>query len=389
MRILLICGSSYGIGTFVRVREFAKWLNEFGHDVTLMYQGDLRFKPARNRRDGVLEIGVPSFMSRLDLDTMASPIGSIWVLNYIRKHPVDVIHGFEHYRNVHVAGRYSARRWGSVYISDWADWFSIAHRRRLFRVPGYQALMAKREERVKQEADGVTVISHVLKKRALDLGCSEENVLYLPGGAPVDRITPVDRGVCRTVLNLPQDVNVFGYLGSFLSEELIPYLLAFKEISEESDCRFLIVGKTNPVLQRFVEEHGLSELVLITGYIPDEELNHYLGACDVLMLPLSDTAYNRSRWPNKIGDYMAAGRPVICSNIGEMQEVMRTYKIGFAIEEGVTNIVNALEYYTTHLIERDEHGATAREVAEHEFSWESLTRRLESFYLEVASRNIH
>ncbi|BFM16507.1 hypothetical protein R50073_26900 [Maricurvus nonylphenolicus] len=385
MKILLLCGSSYGIGTFVRARELARWLVEFGHEVVLGYKGNRKFRAEIYERDGVKEIGIPSFLNRIDLDTMASPIGHYWIKRYIKKNRFDVVHGFEHYSIVHSAGIYAVKRWNSLYISDWADWFSSADERTLFKVPGYRTYMSKKEESVKKNAHGVTVISRELEKRAAALH-KADRVMYLPGGAPVDRLQPMNKSDCRNKIAISQSEMVYGYLGSFLADELIPFLNAFKEISNEIEARFIVVGKICEALKDYAIAEGIEDRVIFTGYVSDEEVNQYLCACDAFVLPLRDTDYNRSRWPNKIGDYMASGRPVICSNVGEMKQVLMSAEIGIGVGDCISEMYKAMNIYVLDEKKKETEGKNARKLAEESFAWELLTRRLENFYYDLLEK---
>ena len=64
--------------------------------------------------------------------------------------------------------------------------------------------------------------------------------------------------------------------------------------------------------------------MIVPGRVSDEDLPRYLAACDVLALPLEDNLTNRGRWPHKLGDMIAAQRPVIVSRGGEFPELLES-----------------------------------------------------------------
>lgn len=381
MRITLMCGSRRGLGTYVRAKELSYWLARFGHDVTLFCSGRKSFSAEQVVVDGVKEIGLPCFLNRLDLDEMASPLAKRWVDAYFRDNQCDIFHGFEHYAVVRYAAKAAVSRWGALYVSDWADWFSSAEDRRLFALPGYRNYMSRREEAAKLDAGGVTAISRCLVQRSLNLGIPEEKILYLPGGAPADRILPMPIESCRSKVDLDSKAFVFGYLGSFLVEELIPYLQATADLSRTHRVRFLIIGAESAAIRVFVERHRLQDVISMAGYVENDRLGTYLGACNVLVIPMKNNRYNECRWPNKIGDYLAAGRPVLSDCVGEMKAVLASAPIGRLVAGGVDEVRKGmLAFLNASEHDSNEMGKCSRRLAESEYSWERLTRRLEGFY---------
>jgi glycosyltransferase involved in cell wall biosynthesis len=381
MKIFLICGNKYGVGTFVRAREFARSFNRMGHQVVLGYLGDAPFRVACQIDNGVLEIGLPNFLNRYNLDHMASPIGSIAVNGILSEMRFDVVHGFEHFSVIHKAGLLSKKLYGSIYVTDWADWHSIANNRKFFKIPGGKAYLRWLEEKPKNMADGITAISSLLVNKSLELGKSRDSVLYLPGGAPVDRIKPMDKTSCRKELGLPIGNGIFGYVGSFLMNELIPFISAFSRIERQDMPLMVVIGKISAELMAYVKNKGLEERVLLKGFVHEDKLSSYLSACDALLLPMDNNIYNRSRWPNKIGDYMAAGRPVIASSVGEIPAVFARGDIGIMINSTEKEICQAMEKIIDNYDGiQQKFGVNGRKIAEQELSWDIHARKLESFY---------
>ena len=50
------------------------------------------------------------------------------------------------------------------------------------------------------------------------------------------------------------------------------------------------------------------------GFFSYEIYAKLLPSVDVLLFSFSDKPLNKGRWPNKIGDYMASGRPTILNS---------------------------------------------------------------------------
>src|SRR3546814_16857697 len=62
---------------------------------------------------------------------------------------------------------------------------------------------------------------------------------------------------------------------------------------------------------------------LTPGRVSDEELPLYIGAADVLALPLEDDIVNRGRWPHKLGDMLEIGRAHVCTPVTNAHLVCR------------------------------------------------------------------
>jgi len=105
-----------------------------------------------------------------------------------------------------------------------------------------------------------------------------------------------------------------------------------------------------------------------------------LGASDILLLPMRDSPFDRARPPAiRLGDYLAAGRPVIATALPENEKVVG--KCGFLAKPGdpedfANKILEALR--NPDLCR--EMGERARELAEREYSWQILAKQLEKLY---------
>ena len=68
------------------------------------------------------------------------------------------------------------------------------------------------------------------------------------------------------------------------------------------------------------------------GRVSDADLPIYLAAADVLALPLDDNLVNRGRWPHKLGDMLAAERPVVVGAGGEFPALIEARRAGVIAE---------------------------------------------------------
>jgi len=129
----------------------------------------------------------------------------------------------------------------------------------------------------------------------------------------------------------------------------------------------------------------VQDRVLSMGELSYEDLQDYVAACDVMWLPIRNTIANRGRWPSKIGDYLAAGRPVSACAVGDLINLFSRDSIGVLSRDDPRDFAEA----TLSLLARpdlDELGHNARRVAERDLAWDILTDKLEKFYLSVMNQ---
>ena len=88
-------------------------------------------------------------------------------------------------------------------------------------------------------------------------------------------------------------------------------------------CRVAVTGAVpgDPAaewLRAEVRRAGLGTLVDLVGYLSRPELLDLYARSHALLIPLFDDQQSRARFPTKIGEYLAAARPVVTNSVGEI-----------------------------------------------------------------------
>ena len=107
-----------------------------------------------------------------------------------------------------------------------------------------------------------------------------------------------------------------------------------------------------------------------------------MAAADVALVPYFDTDFNRARWPIKLGEYMAAGRPVVACDVGELGRVVAEHEIGLLAQPDMSGFADAVLALLRDPGRSAAIGARARQVAEDHYDWRVLAERLEAFLEE-------
>ena len=138
----------------------------------------------------------------------------------------------------------------------------------------------------------------------------------------------------------------------------------------------MVIGKHNPQVLDLAGAYGIADRLWQTGFIPDDQVGGYLACADVMRLPMEDRAANRGRLPNKLLDYLAAGRPVVASPVGDIKTIMETHRVGLLADPpGFAAVFQTL--FTDDAL-RYELSDTARRVAEAAFGRPALIDQLEA-----------
>jgi glycosyltransferase involved in cell wall biosynthesis len=223
----------------------------------------------------------------------------------------------------------------------------------------------------------VVTISTVLRQRAIDLGCPPARVLYLPTGAAADRIKPWPVAEARSKLGWPSDRPLVGFIGVGQGE-METLMGALQGLP---DVWLMIIGPQTPRVLDTARSFGVADRVWQTGFVPDDQVGLYLACADVMALPLGDTAANRGRLPNKLLDYLSAGRPVVAGPVGDVKEIVEHQGMGLLAQ--ADDFGAALGRLLGDPALCVTMGRRARLTAETEFNWPRLIDRLEDFYVQL------
>jgi len=369
-----------GAGSFYRCWHLAKELVGLGHEVCLVtVSRNRRLLPRVEMSGGLRLIESPNL---LDLVYGLGPgygiVGIPYRMAIAARNRFDVVHAFESSPNVLLPGMFSRALNRHPLVVDWSDWWGFSrdgsglYERRHWPAPQLANAM---EEFFHRKADWVTTISTGLKNRAISLGIPSDKVRWIPSGAPSDAIRPMDIVACRRELDIAPETYLIGFVGSQVGDlEIVsPALRTLRKTRPYA--KLGIIGPSMSDMQA----PGFRNAILPFGPIPFSRLPMYLGACNAFVLPLRDTVFNRTRWPNKFGDYLAAGRPILCSRVGDVARIVEEEECGVTWGD-TSEFFAAVERLIEDTQGAERMGAAARRVAEGRLSWRSLALQFLNVY---------
>ncbi len=232
-------------------------------------------------------------------------------------------------------------------------------------------------------ASGFVVISSHLEKKYRELGQGRTPIHHRPISVDMDHFPP---GPSR----MNSMVSLF-YAGSFgrKKDGLSVLLDAFDRLAESrKNVRLVLTGKgdsgsMNSFFSR-VEASLHKERIDYMGYLDDKDYFSALNSSDIPCMTRIDSEYTNAGFPFKLGEFLAAGKPVIASRVSDVGSFLENRHSAMLVMPGDSSeIFEAAEY----LLDNPEHaaviGARGRDVAISFFDYRQQGETLLSFLKNI------
>lgn len=368
-------------GAYYRGLNLGVPLARRDHDITLMtIHPSERLRTIERELDGVKLVESPDLLWSVGR-TGWDPWDTLQRTRWIRRHRFDIIHTVDTRPAVSLPAMLGRKAAGAAWVADWTDWWgrggATTERDGWLVKTLIGPLEQFFEEKPRPHADGTVVISHALAERAESLGIDGNEILYLPPGADPDSIRDTTRAEARVKFGLDPAGRYIGYLGNIYQRDADLLFDTFRRL-EATDARLLMIGDPGCRVPEDVLER-----VTVTGRLPFDEMLGYLSACDVLALPLSDTIANRGRWPSKVNEYVAVGRPTVACDVGDVAGLLRDNDIGLLVRPEAGAFAARIDELLADPDRARAMGDRAREVARTTYSQDSIADKLEAYYRKI------
>jgi glycosyltransferase involved in cell wall biosynthesis len=184
-----------------------------------------------------------------------------------------------------------------------------------------------------RRARHIVVNSPAYLEYLVGCGVGHERITVIANGVDVRMFKPGSDGRrIREELRLGGRF-VVTYAGALGMANAIPTVLrAAARLRDNPRIQFLLVGdgKERPKLQEQAAELRLNN-VIFAGCRPKADIPEVLAASDACVATLRNIRMFRTTYPNKVFDYMAAGRPTILAIDGVIRDVIESAKAGIFV----------------------------------------------------------
>ncbi len=246
------------------------------------------------------------------------------------------------------------------------------------KLPQIDTLIERFNVRTARE---VFVVSNLIKKYYVDQGGDPRKIHVIPNGADEEKIVPFQKDEYLKRQFELSDELVIGFIGSFHYWHGIDNLMKIMEkiLGSEKNVKFLLVGSggiREKDLHDFVKTNHYDENVIFTGLVPHDEMGKYVSIMDIVLAPYPNLDFFYFS-PMKIYEYMAAGKAVVASGIGQIAEVIKNGENGLLfppdevekMAEGIRGLIHNSKF-------REKLGRNARRDIETKHSWTMRGKKL-------------
>lgn len=218
-------------------------------------------------------------------------------------------------------------------------------------------------------ADEIVAVSQTYANRALQVNrkCKQGYSVYL--GTRLERFDALRSGAIS--YQKTEGECWIGYVGTLgHSYDLTCVMDSLNILYRQKgmqNIRFMVMGR-GPLQEKFQQyAKQLNIPVTFTGMLPYEQMVPMLCACDIAVNPIMHGAAQSII--NKVGDYAAAGLPVVnTQECPEYRNLVTDYNMGINCENGdAQGLAVAFERLINHSELREEMGRNNRRLAEERF----------------------
>ncbi len=157
---------------------------------------------------------------------------------------------------------------------------------------------------------------------------------------------------------------------------------SFSELASKHDALKLMIvgeGSAEAELKALVKKLGIEEKVVFTGRIPFAEISNYYNMLHVLVNISEYESFGVS-----VIEAMACGKPVVVTNVGGLQEIVKSDELGIKVEirnqnqtrDAIEKLISDKKFY-------DQVSKNARDYVVQNFNWENNLKQMIDLYTQV------
>jgi glycosyltransferase involved in cell wall biosynthesis len=243
------------------------------------------------------------------------------------------------------------------------------------------------EQYLFSQADCIIAVSEVVRNYVCSIA-PNAHVEVLPNGvdaALFSRATP-DAYIRE---KLGKDRFLIGFSGSLKPWHGLESLLhAFRSLAKEGFGLVIVGdGPLHKPLLKEVEKSNLGDSVILTGAVEFEQVPRILKTLDAVAAPYPEMA-NFYFSPLKIFEYMASGRPIVASGIGQTREVLQDERNALLVPPGDTDaLIRGFKRLKDDPFLGQRLGQTAQKDVQESHTWAMRVKTIELVFSALANQS--
>lgn len=167
-----------------------------------------------------------------------------------------------------------------------------------------------------EKSDGVTAVSHYLKKETQDVFETKKDIRVIHNFIDFDRFKPIDKNHFKKAI-APQGEKILVHVSNFRKVKRVGDVVKiFEKVYKEIPCKLILVGDgpDRYNAEQMCREIGLCHEVRFLG--KQDAVEELLAIADLFLMPSGSESFGLAAL-----EAMACEVPVISSNVGGLPEV--------------------------------------------------------------------
>lgn len=329
----------------------------------------------------------PVGTTRAAFDLRNNLIFSTGLLRAVERAPVDLI--YQRYGRFTWAGVEATIRTGIPFFLEYNGsevWIG-----KHWDMSGMLPLLERFERLNLSAAARIFVVSDVERRNLLRAGIADEKIVVNPNGVDVETFRPgIGGAAVRQEFGITKKETLAGFVGTFGPwHGVLTLAEAITMLPEDSGVRFLLVGagRFRDEVERIIRDAGRERQVIFTGHVDHERVPALLDACDILLsphVPLEDGSEFFGS-PTKLFEYMAMGKGIVASRLGQIGDVLADEETALLVEPGnARQLSEAILRLSESRELRERLGAAARQTAIAKHTWIHNAARVIDAYFSLS-----
>ncbi|MCA9743080.1 glycosyltransferase family 4 protein [candidate division KSB1 bacterium] len=251
-------------------------------------------------------------------------------------------------------------------------------------------LSEKLELQTLHSADAVIAISTILKNYYVEQGIAAEKIHVIPNGADPEKFAPRPK---PAELVKAYDLNgktVIGWIGALVGWSGIEKMLSMARQILQSDrqAAFMMVGggDNQALFQKELQAGEFADRVILPGSVPHEAVGDYLACMDIVLAPYPKLPFWYAS-SMKIFEYMAAGKALISSAVGQVNEVIQDGQNGLLYDpDNAEELTEKVKTLLKDEALRQRLGEQARSDLLANYTWSHHAKQIAEIFQEIVAR---
>ena len=243
--------------------------------------------------------------------------------------------------------------------------------------------LLKRFEKINHRfASLIVVVSEAERRNLMAAGVANDRILVNPNGVDPEQFRPGAGGFeIRQRLGI-EDKIVIGFIGTFgpwHGAEVLAQAALRLNCRDRFHVVFVGDGDLRPATEAVFESANCLKMASFIGRVSHSQAPAYLDACDILSSPhvpsTDGTEFFGS--PTKLFEYLASGKPVIASRLGQIGEIIKDGETGLLVQPGdAEELAQSIERLADDAAARQRIGANGRAMVASRFTWRRNAARV-------------